>query len=184
MIVKLDKDQALAQLDLERERSRGFGGCVMCRLGSHQHAHEWIAENEHAVVTLDAYGATVGHLLVISKAHIERTSGVKWHAYQAIQHLVWQASQVLDTELEPQRVYTAALGAARPMPMSFPHFHVHVVPVYENDDRARPAHVFSWSAGVTCYSEDEARALRVRLRHAWPTTSGAAAHPVSKTTDC
>jgi len=51
--------------------------------------------------------------------------------------------------------------------MSFPHFHIHVLPVYDTDERARPAHVFSWSAGVLVYEDDEAHALSERLREAW-----------------
>jgi hypothetical protein len=42
------------------------------------------------------------------------------------------------------------------------------VPVFESDERARPAHVFSWSSGVLVYDDEEARALAARLRAAWP----------------
>lgn len=52
--------------------------------------------------------------------------------------------------------------------MSFPHFHVHVLPVYETGDGARPAHVFSWSAGVLVYEDAEAGELARTLRAAWP----------------
>jgi diadenosine tetraphosphate (Ap4A) HIT family hydrolase len=51
--------------------------------------------------------------------------------------------------------------------MSFPHFHIHVLPVYDTDARARPAHVLSWSAGVLVYEDAEAAALAERLRAAW-----------------
>jgi hypothetical protein len=59
------------------------------------------------------------------------------------------------------------LGASAQVPMSFPPFHIHVLPVYESGDGARPAHVFSWSAGVLVYEDDEARELAARLRAAW-----------------
>lgn len=39
--------------------------------------------------------------------------------------------------------------------------------VYDTDERARPAHVFSWSAGVVVYEDGEAAALAERLRAAW-----------------
>ncbi|HEX5098724.1 MAG TPA: hypothetical protein VFV94_04460 [Polyangiaceae bacterium] len=60
------------------------------------------------------------------------------------------------------------LGASAQLPMSFPHFHVHVLPVYETGDGARPAHVFSWSAGVLVYEDAEAGELARTLRAAWP----------------
>jgi diadenosine tetraphosphate (Ap4A) HIT family hydrolase len=165
-VLHLDKDQALAQLELERERSTAFGGCVMCRLASAEHAHEWIAESAHGVVTLDGYGATRGHLLVIARRHVERGSDLDWPVFSDLQRLVWQASRALQAELSPARVYVASLGAIRPLPMSFPHHHTHVVPIYETDERARPANVFSWSSGVVRYSAAEAEQLCSRLRSA------------------
>lgn len=163
---RLDKDEALAQLELERERSAAFGGCVMCRLASPEHAGEWIAESTHGVVALDGYGATRGHLLVIARQHVERGSDLEWSVFADLQRLVWQASRALQSELAPARVYVASLGAVRPLPMSFPHHHTHVVPIYETDERARPAHVFSWSSGVVRYGAAEAEQLCARLRGA------------------
>ena len=165
-MLRLDKEQALVQLELERERSAAFGGCVMCRLASPEHAGEWIAESAHGVVALDGYGATRGHLLVIARRHVERGSELDWPVFSDLQHLVWQASRALQAELSPARVYVASLGAIRPLPMSFPHHHTHVVPIYETDERARPAHVFSWSSGVVRYGEAEAEQLCARLRGA------------------
>ncbi|MEO8183625.1 MAG: HIT domain-containing protein [Deltaproteobacteria bacterium] len=165
-MLHLDKDEALGQLELERERSAAFGGCVMCRLASPEHAHEWIAESVHGVVALDGYGATRGHLLVIARRHVECASDLDWPVFSDLQRLVWQASRALEAELEPARVYVASLGAIRPLPMSFPHHHTHVVPVYETDERARPANVFSWNSGVVRYDQAEADQLCARLRGA------------------
>lgn len=166
-MVRLDKDAALERLSRERHASASFGGCTMCRLASPLNAHDWIAESQHGVVVLDGYGATVGHLLVIAKRHVERNSELTWNVFSDLQHLVWRGTRMLDDELRPARVYTATLGASQQLPMSFPHHHVHIVPVYESDERARPANVFSWSAGVVCYSPEQARQLGARLRGAW-----------------
>jgi histidine triad (HIT) family protein len=167
MVVRLDKDEALERLESEREQSAAFGGCVMCRLASYDCAHAWIAQSEHGVVVLDGYAATTGHLLVIAREHVERTSELSWEVHSDLQRLVWQATRVVDAELAPERVYVATLGAGKPLPMSFPHHHVHVVPVYATDERARPARVFSWSSGVVCYTEEESKRLADRLRGAW-----------------
>jgi histidine triad (HIT) family protein len=166
-MVRLSKDEALVQLQREQELSRPFGGCVMCRLASPGHAHEWIAENEHGCVVLDAYGSTPGHLLVISKSHVERTSALTQTVFFSLQALVWEANNTLEAELGPQRVYVATLGSSQQLPTSFPHFHTHVVPVYETDDRARPAYVFSWSSGVERYCTSDFAGLQNRLRGAW-----------------
>ena len=52
--------------------------------------------------------------------------------------------------------------------MTYSHYHVHVIPVYETDERARPARVLSWSEGVVMYDDDEALQLRQRVASAWP----------------
>lgn len=167
-MVRLDKDTALERLEREQQSSAAFGGCVMCRLSSHDAAHTRIAESDHGVVVLDGYGATRGHLLVIAKAHVERASELSWEVFSDLQYLVWQATRVVETELTPERVYVATLGASKQLPMSFPHHHVHLVPVYSSGEDARPARVFSWSSGVVCYTEDQSRQLAARLRGAWP----------------
>ncbi len=166
-MVRLEKDEALEQLRGEEERSKAFGGCVMCRLAHCASAHEWIAESEYGVVVLDGFGATMGHLLVIAKTHIEQASSLSWDVYTDLQRLVWEGTRVVEMELGPERVYVATLGSSRQLPMSFPHHHTHVVPVYETDERARPANVFSWTSGVIRYGAAEARELRARLRAAW-----------------
>jgi diadenosine tetraphosphate (Ap4A) HIT family hydrolase len=166
-MTRLEKDEALARLAEEADLAAPFGGCVMCRLASRTNAHAYIAESEHGIVVLDGYGATRGHLLVVAREHVERAAELSWPVYSDLQQLVWRATRVLEAELAPERVYTASLGASRSLPMSFPHFHSHVVPVYEHGEAARPARVFSWSSGVVCYEGDEARRLSARLRGAW-----------------
>ena len=49
------------------------------------------------------------------------------------------------------------------LPTSYAHAHVHVVPVDEVDERARPAAVFSWSSGVVVYEPGEGEALAAEL---------------------
>jgi len=88
--------------------------------------------------------------------------------YADLQALAYQACTALERVLEPVRTFVAVLGASRGLPMSFPHFHVHVLPVYETGEGARPAHVFSWSIGVLVYEDAEARELAAKLRAAWP----------------
>jgi diadenosine tetraphosphate (Ap4A) HIT family hydrolase len=179
-MTRLNKDDALERLQLEAELSAPFGGCVMCRLASATNAHGHIHESAHGVVVLDGYGATRGHLLVIAKNHVERAASLDWSVYSDLQRLVWEATCVLERELTPERVYVAVLGASRSLPMSFPHFHVHVVPIYEQGEAARPARVFSWSSGVLCYDSDDARRLSARLSAGWleSETTRSACHAV------
>lgn len=146
----------------------GEEGCVMCALVSRAPSTpELLRESEHGVVLLDRFGAREGHLLVVSRAHVEDTLGLGWDVYQDLQRLAYEGAQVVTRLLAPARVFIAVLGASEALPMSFPHFHIHVLPVYDTDERSRPAHVFSWSAGVLVYEDEEAAALAARLRAAF-----------------
>lgn len=167
-MVRLDKDAALERLQHESSQYAAFGGCVMCRLAHSSNAHGFIAESEHGVVVLDGYGATRGHLLVVAKAHVERASALDFSVFSDLQRLAWLSTHVLEAELRPERVYQASLGASESLPTSFPHYHIHVIPVFERGEAARPARVFSWSSGVIVYDNHEARTLSDRLRGAWP----------------
>jgi diadenosine tetraphosphate (Ap4A) HIT family hydrolase len=147
----------------------GGDGCVMCALveGARQ-SPELLAESERGVVMLDRFGSRPGHAIVIAREHVEETTRLGWETYRELQHLAYDAATTLERVLSPARTFVAVLGASAQLPMSFPHFHIHVLPVYETGEGARPAHVFSWSAGVLVYADDEARELSARLRAAWP----------------
>ena len=162
-MIQLNRDEALEQLEAEHRRVYASRSCMMCEVASGPP----IAESEHGVVVLDGFAATEGHLLVIARRHVERPMELDWPVYADLQRLVWEAARTVEVVLDPSRVYTAALGAMGGVRTSFPHYHVHVVPVYATDERARPAAIFSWSSGVIRYEPDEATRLSVKLRAGW-----------------
>jgi histidine triad (HIT) family protein len=166
----VEKPEALELLAANRHALLGTtDGCVMCALVRRAlESPELIAENAHGVVLLDRFGSRPGHSLVISKRHIEDTTALGWPVYAELQALAYGACSAIERTLSPARTFVAVLGASAQVPMSFPHFHIHVLPVFETDERARPAHVFSWSNGVLVYEDEEARALAANLRAAWP----------------
>ncbi len=166
----VEKPEALALLaENRRLLLDGGDGCIMCALVRRApEAAERLAENVHGVALLDRFGSRPGHAIVIAKPHIEETTALGWPMYAELQRLAYEASAAIERVLAPARTFVAVLGASEQLPMSFPHFHIHVLPVFERDERARPAHVFSWSSGVLVYEDDEARALAARLRAAWP----------------
>ena len=169
---RVSKEEAVADM-----RAHGFdrlsARCAMCGLvdgASPLRVHE----DRLAVVVLDLYASTRGNLLVVLREHVEQVTELPIERYLALQRLVYASVDVLERTLAPKRVYTAILGSPRAEPdgpappaMSFPHLHQHVIPVHEDGETARPAVVFSWSAGVWLYDEGEAEALAADLRAAW-----------------
>jgi diadenosine tetraphosphate (Ap4A) HIT family hydrolase len=165
----VSKDEALAQLGAhKRVLLSGGAGCVMCALAKGGGAPARIAESAHAVVLLDRFACRYGHLMVVAKKHVERAADLSWDVFSDIQRLVFEANQALEACFKPARVFTATLGAAVELPMTYSHYHVHVIPVCETDERARPARVLSWSEGVVVYDDAEAEQLRRLLVEGWP----------------
>jgi diadenosine tetraphosphate (Ap4A) HIT family hydrolase len=140
----------------------------MCLLANGKANPGPIHETEEAVVLLDRFGSRTGHLLVVAKDHVEDVTELGVEQYLRLQRLAFAAAETLERALEPRRLFVASLGAPRAVPMSFPHFHLHVIPLYEEDESTRPARVFSWTDGVVVYDDDQAEELAQRLRSAWP----------------
>ena len=164
----LNKEQALRALELAKlGLGLGAGDCVMCAVHD-QAAEDRVLENRDGVVVLDRFGSRRGHLLVISRDHVDGASELGWERYASLQRLAFDATLALEAVLEPARVFVAALGSSEPIATSYPHYHIHVVPIAQHDDDARPARVFSWSAGIVQYDEDERRKLIDKLRQAVP----------------
>lgn len=167
---RLERDAALAEL----ERRRGLASsatpsCAMCALVQAAAEPELRVLQRYGItVTLDAFAAGAGHLLLVLDEHAESIAELPWERWSALHRLAWEGSRALQAVLTPKRVYVASLGSSAELPMSFAHLHLHVIPVTATDERARPAAVFSWSSGVWMYEPGEGAALAEQLRSRWP----------------
>src|SRR5262245_3278427 len=111
----------------------------MCALAERSPASpDRIAESQHGVVLLDRFGRGEGHMLVTARRHYEHAAELGWDEYSDLQRLAHEACIALRRSKSPVRTFVAVLGAPSELPMSFPHFHIHVLPVYHADERARP----------------------------------------------
>lgn len=162
------KPEALRLLEQYRRDLTGHG-CLPCELVARASVGSTaLAENEHALVVLNRFAQRPGHLMVWLKRHQEHVHELEWPAYQALQRLGYEACRALHSALQPVRVYSAVLGTAAVVPNSYAHLHIHAIPVFDRDERSRPARVFSWSEGVVIYEDDEAANLCDTLRAHWP----------------
>lgn len=172
----VDKPEALALL-AAHPSARHSSGCMMCGLvtaaTSSPRAPEHVAASEHGVLVLNRFAAQQGHLMVLTCEHVEHMHELSWATYADLQRLAYDATLALQRALGPLRVYCAALGSSAALAISYPHFHLHVIPVFAQGEAARPARVFSWSEGVTVYDDAEAAELVARVRAAWPEASPA-----------
>ena len=168
------KEVALALLAEHKRHLLADGErCVMCALAKAE-GDGCVAESRHAVVMLDRFACRYGHLMVIPRVHIERMSELDWEVFVDVQRLVFEAARTVEARFEPARVFTATLGAAAELPQTYSHYHVHVIPVFDTDERARPARVLSWSEGVVIYDDEEASGMCRELRSSWARSSDGA----------
>jgi diadenosine tetraphosphate (Ap4A) HIT family hydrolase len=165
----LSKSEALAELERHKQQLlQQPGDCVMCALVARRDPELVVLEAPAGCVVLDRFGNRAGHLLVIGARHVDRATELDWSQYCDLQRLTYDACHALERVMKPKRVYTAALGSSTELPMTYAHFHWHVVPLLEDGESARPAQVFSWSHGIVSYDDAEARRLVSELRRAWP----------------
>jgi diadenosine tetraphosphate (Ap4A) HIT family hydrolase len=130
-----------------------------------------LAKNRHAIAVLSRYQLRRGHVLVLARRHVEQWTDVGWHEWREVQRLAFEASQAIERAFDPVRVYSATLGSnGKVAPTSFPHLHVHVVPIYESDERGKPSNVFTWKHGLSKPTESESRKLQRELVAAWKRT--------------
>jgi diadenosine tetraphosphate (Ap4A) HIT family hydrolase len=162
----LSKTEALALLDAERERMPTTdNSCVMCTLASSSFEPQLvIGANEHALVRINRIPSRPNEMMVLLKEHRERIGEVAPSAYAGMFDLVRRAATVLERRKGAVRVFVAQLGSPEDIRVSYPHIHVHVLPLYEGGESARPSRVFSWTEAVYAYDDGEAELIATALR--------------------
>ena len=137
------------------------GCCPMCDVAVSAPS---LCEGAYAFVTLNRYPLRWGHLLVVTKRHVERFSELGDDEHAEAAALCLRAARAMERELSPPRVFVASLGSARDnLPMTCPHLHWHVVPVAHGE---RPRDVLTWRHGVLQGSDDEWQLIEARMRAA------------------
>lgn len=151
-------------------RIRDEGGapaCLMCavrdRAVGDVHA---VFEDEAMLVMLPRYVRRWGHLMVMPKVHVTSFAAVDPELWARTNALAHKSARVVERVMQPRRCYVASTGSsAGELTQSSMHLHIHVVPLYELDDK--PSSIFSWQEGVWVAEPDEWETLRARYAAAW-----------------
>lgn len=164
----ISRTEALALVAAEAaELEARFAGCAMCAAAAGSPPEGLLASNEAAIARLARFAARPGHVVVVLRRHVESVALLPWEEYAAVQRLAWEAARALTAALAPARVYVAALGSARRIATSFPHHHVHVIPLADGGEEDRPASVLTWQNGMFVHEPGEMEAWASRVRAAW-----------------
>jgi histidine triad (HIT) family protein len=109
-----------------------MGDCAFCRIVANQIPASVVFEDEHTLAFMDLGQINPGHMLVATKTHVENLFGLD----DAM------AAAVFRTTAKVARASRAAFGApgmtlfqanGKAGAQSVFHFHIHVLPRWEND---------------------------------------------------
>lgn len=137
--------------------------CLVCAMRDGKlGAPHVVARGRHCRVVLARYAVRVGHALVLVDEHVTRFADVDDAAWAEATGLALSTARRIERVLQPVRCYVASLGSAEAgVPMSSPHLHLHVVPIYDPGDK--PSRVLTWAHGVIAPSDDELADLAAKL---------------------
>jgi histidine triad (HIT) family protein len=159
----ISRAEALARI----EREGGGPRCLMCAIAAGKVGDLHVVyEDEEQLVSLPRYVRRWGHVSIMPKAHVTSFAEVSpalWARSSTLAHI---AARVVERVRKPLRVYVASTGSsAGEITQSSMHLHIHVIPLYEPDDK--PSSIFSWQEGVWVGEPEEWRELTEAYRAAW-----------------
>lgn len=152
----IPRQEALARIIAEG----GSPVCLMCAIRDHRVGDTHVIhEDAEMLVFLPRYVRRWGQVMVMPKTHMTSFSTIDSRLFLRMSTLSLQCSRMVERVQKPRRVYMASTGSsAGEITQSSEHLHVHVIPLYEVDDK--PSAIFSWSDGVYVAERDEWEALR------------------------
>ena len=156
----ISRDEALSRIRAEG----GEPACLMCAI------RDGAVGDRHALYDaggvfafLPRYVRRWGQVSVMPHAHVTTYAEVDDALWAETSRVALRFARAVERALRPRRVFLASTGssAGRELVQTSEHLHVHVIPVYESDDR--PADIFSWREGVYVGSPEEWTCLRGAL---------------------
>jgi histidine triad (HIT) family protein len=106
--------------------------CLFCEIIKKKKKAHIIAENEEVVVILDAYPASDGHILLITKKHFMNITEVDEKSWNYLLPLMKNIINKLQTVFQPSG-FNIISNMNEIASQSIFHLHVHIIPKYEKN---------------------------------------------------
>jgi histidine triad (HIT) family protein len=107
--------------------------CILCRISKHEVIAEMLYEDEDIMAILDLFPATRGHMLIIPKAHIATIYDMPVETGKKIMECAIRLCKSIKIGLKPDGLNLIQSNEAAGG-QTIDHFHLHIVPRYDNDD--------------------------------------------------
>jgi histidine triad (HIT) family protein len=111
--------------------------CIFCKVIAGEIPGELVDSDERTVTVMDINPATRGHVVVIPREHAEDLLAVSDEDLVATMHAVRRIVNRMRETLEPAG-FNILNNMGRAAWQSIFHFHVHVIPRYEDDPLQLP----------------------------------------------
>jgi len=106
--------------------------CIFCDVAQHVRPANIVAEYEHCYVMKDEFPVNEGHLLIVSKQHVENWFAADDPTKEEMLKVLDAMKIVLDKEYHPDGYnFGANCGVAAGQTVM--HLHVHLIPRYQGD---------------------------------------------------
>lgn len=107
-------------------------GCIFCKIAAGEIESAKVFENEDVFAFLDAFPDTPGHTLIVPKKHFENIFDIDETILQEVMLVGKKVSIVMKDTLGATGIHLAN-NNGKDAHQEVLHFHLHVVPRYEND---------------------------------------------------
>ena|SRR6185312_11643926 len=134
--------------------------CLFCQIVNREKPAFVLAENEKALVILDAFPVSDGHTLIITKEHFPNIAAVDAQSWEYLLPLIKVTIDKLKNTKLPisPRGFNIVSNMNEIAYQSIPHLHLHIIPKYEKN------HGFIWNSQPQLkYSlEEVAQKLKIK----------------------
>ncbi len=100
--------------------------CIFCEI------KEYILENELCYAIYDKYPVSEGHMLIITKRHIEDYFETTYDEKSSILDLIDKCKVMLDNKYSPDG-YNIGINCGKYAGQTVMHLHTHIIPRYKGD---------------------------------------------------
>jgi histidine triad (HIT) family protein len=111
--------------------------CIFCKVVAGEIPSEMVDSDERTIAVMDINPATRGHVVVIPRAHSENLLTVDEEDLAATMATVRRVVERMNETIEPAG-FNILNNMGRAAWQSIFHFHVHVIPRYEDDPLKLP----------------------------------------------
>jgi histidine triad (HIT) family protein len=112
--------------------------CVFCLIRDGQLPSTYVAEDDRALAIMDINPITDGHVLILTKVHVETLFETREEDLMSAVRLAWRVAAGIRKGLTADGLNLVQANG-RAAFQSVPHFHIHLIPRWHGDGKG-----FDW----------------------------------------